>query len=97
MIEPKAEQPARQVAKVGPTMPHFNWPTSKPGPEVTLSPPGEKPMPGRTDQNVELGYNQETGTPGTESPLRSLPAASTSGSTSFDQPTVQDRLRKRRR
>jgi hypothetical protein len=97
MIEPKAEQPAQQVTKGGTMLPYFNWPTSKPGPQTMLPPPGEKPMPGRTEQNVELGYNQETGTPSTESPLRSLPDASTSGSTSFDQPTVQDRLRKRRR
>jgi hypothetical protein len=97
MIERKAEQPAQQVAKSGPMMPHFSWPTSKPGPETTLSPPGEKPMPGRTDQNVELGYNQETGTPSTESPLRYQPDASRHGDTGFDQKTVQDRLRKRRR
>jgi hypothetical protein len=97
MIERDAERPTQQGAKVDMMMPKFSWPTSKPGPETTQPPPGEKPMPGRTEQNVELGYNQETGTPSTESPLRSLPDAATHGSTSFDLPTVQDRLRKRRR
>lgn len=67
------------------TLPHFNWPTSKPGPHATQPPPGQKPMPGRTEQVVEIGYNQETGEPGVSSPLRSMPDASLAGKTSFDQ------------
>ncbi len=80
-----------------PPAPKFAWPTSKPGPRVTPPPPGQKPMPGRTEQVVEVGYNQETGTPGTDSPLRSLPDASLTGPTSFDQPAVtQQKLKKRK-
>lgn len=71
-----------------PPAPKFVWPTSKPGPRVTPPPPGQKPMPGRTEQVVEVGYNQETGTPGTDSPLRSLPDANLTGPTSFDLPVV---------
>jgi hypothetical protein len=67
------------------TAPHFRWPTSKPGPQATAPPPGQKPMPKRTDQVVEIGYNQETGTPSTDHPLRSMPDASLHGTPGFDQ------------
>ena len=81
-----------------PNIPHFSWPTSKPGPFTTLPPPGQKPMPGRTEQMIEVGYNQETGTPVDDSPLRSLPDASLTGHTSFDQQeTAQQALKKRRK
>ena len=80
-----------------PNPPHFEWPTSKPGPRSTPPPPGMNSMPGRTEQAVEIGYNQETGTPGNESPLRSLPDANTTGPTSFDEPRVQPRATKKRR
>jgi hypothetical protein len=40
------------------------WPTSKRGPMVTEPPPGQKPMPLRTDQVVEIDYDQERGVPG---------------------------------
>ena len=80
------------------TMPHFTWPTSKPGPHATQPPPGQKPMPRRTEQVVEIGYNQETGTPSTDSPARSLPDASLKGSTAFDQQEIaQDALKKRKK
>ena len=80
------------------TIPRFNWPISKPGPWVTTPPPGQKPLPGRTEQMVEIGYNQETGTPSTEHPLRSMPDASLKGRTSFDQQeTAQEALKKRRK
>jgi len=39
------------------------WPTSKPGPERTEPPPGQRPVPGRTDQMVEISYDQERGVP----------------------------------
>ena len=62
-----------------------NWPTSIPGPEVSELPPGQRRMPTRTDQVVEVGYDQETGTPATLSPERSMPDQSQKGRTSFDQ------------
>ena len=55
-------------------------------------------MPGRTDQVVEIGYNQETGEPSTDHPLRSMPDASLKGKTAFDQlETAQEALKKRKR
>jgi hypothetical protein len=78
-----------------PPAPKFAWPTSKPGPRATPPPPGQKPMPVRTEQVVEVGYNQETGTPSTDSPLRSLPDANLTGATSFDQPVVTPRALKK--
>ena len=81
-----------------PNIPHFSWPTSKPGPQTTLPPPGQKLIPGRTEQVVEIGYNQETGVPGNDSPLRSLPDASLTGPTSFDQQeTAQRAMQKRKK
>ena len=79
-----------------PPLPH--WPTSKPGPFATPPPPGQRPMPGRTDQVVEIGYNQETGTPITDHPLRSMPEEALKGRTAFDQQeTALDALKKRKR
>jgi hypothetical protein len=41
------------------------WPTSTPGPEATLPPPGQKTYPTRTDQMLyEEPYDQEQGRPG---------------------------------
>lgn len=37
------------------------WPTSTPGPQATLPPPGQKPLPTRTDQMVYACYDQERG------------------------------------
>jgi hypothetical protein len=48
-----------------PIPPLPKWPTSIPGPLITEPPPGQRRMPTRTDQVVELEYNQETGTPTT--------------------------------
>ncbi|EFH88747.1 hypothetical protein Krac_10244 [Ktedonobacter racemifer DSM 44963] len=39
------------------------WPTSKPGPQVTPLPPGQRPHPKRTDQMVYDCYDQERGRP----------------------------------
>ncbi len=39
------------------------WPTSKRGPLVTEPPPGQKRMPLRSEQVVEIGYDQEHGVP----------------------------------
>lgn len=86
----------QQVQK--PSMPHFSWPTSRPGPQAKQPPPGQKPMHGRSDQMVELGYNQETGVPSSDSPIRSLPDESSKGNAAFDQPVVtRDGLQKRKR
>ena len=37
------------------------WPTSEPGPMVTEPPPGQKRVPLRTDQVIEINYDQEHG------------------------------------
>ena len=87
-------KPEEQQLQVHRTIPHFHWPTSKPGPRATSPPPGQIPMPKRTDQMVEIGYNQETGTPSTLDPLRSLPDATIHGPTGFDQPGVPRKRRK---
>jgi hypothetical protein len=74
------------------------WPTSKPGPRSTLPPPGMRSINAiRAEQMKELGYNQETGEPGVQSPLRSMPDASKEGPTGFDQlETAQESLKKRK-
>ena len=96
-MQREKEQEQQQVQTQG-SIPHFAWPTSKPGPREKQPPPGQKPMPGRTEQMVEVGYNQETGEPITDSPLRSMPDASATGKTGFDQlETAQDAMRKRKR
>jgi hypothetical protein len=46
-----------------PPLPH--WPTSKRGPMVTEPPPGQKRIPLRTEQVVEIDYDQELGVPAT--------------------------------
>lgn len=91
------ETERQQQLQNQPGIPRFNWPTSRPGPRATQPPPGQKPMPGRTDQVVELGYNQEMGRPVDASPLRSLPDASLAGRTSFDQQETAPRFMKKRK
>jgi len=49
-----------QKSKI-PPLPH--WPTSKCGPMVTEPPPGQKRVPLRTEQVVEIDYDQELGVP----------------------------------
>ena len=81
-------------AGVQPSWP--TWPTSKPGPRSTPPIPGSRPINTfRPEQFEEVGYNQQTGEPATQSPLRSLPDERTTGPTSFDQPTAQDTVGKR--
>jgi hypothetical protein len=67
--------------------PHYpNWPTSKRGPMATQPPAGMRPAyPLRSEQMVEVGYNQETGEPSVQDATRSIPDASMQGRTSFDQ------------
>ena len=55
------------------------WPTSHRGPQVTEPPPGQKRLPKRTDQVMEVGYNQEIGMPSVLSAERSNPDASQRG------------------
>ncbi|HZU65747.1 MAG TPA: hypothetical protein VFA09_00590 [Ktedonobacteraceae bacterium] len=66
-MEQETQQELEQVekkAKPGfPIPPLPEWPTSKPGPFVTEPPPGQRRMPTRTEQVVEIEYNQETGNP----------------------------------
>ena len=61
-----------------------NWPTSRPGPQVTEPPPGQKRVATRTEQVAEVGYNQETGEPGVLASARTEPDES-QGSVSPDQ------------
>jgi hypothetical protein len=37
------------------------WPTSKPGPRITEPPAGQKRVPVRPEQVVEVDYDQEKG------------------------------------
>lgn len=46
-----------------------SWPTSKPGPQITFPPAGQKPHPMRTDQMVyKESYDQVQGRPSVSSP-----------------------------
>jgi hypothetical protein len=74
------------------------WPTSKPGPQSTPPPPGMKPISAiRREQVAEMNYNQETGEPADQNPLRANPDETLTGPTGFDQPlTGQEMLRKRK-
>lgn len=58
---------------------NLQWPTSRPGPWATQPPPGQKPVPTRTDQVVELDYDQEHGRPIVQSLVGSLADASLKG------------------
>lgn len=50
------------------------WPTSTPGPEAILPPPGQKPYPTRTDQMLyEEPYDQERGRPSVSLPAPMIP------------------------
>ena len=58
---------------------NLKWPTSRPGPQATQPPPGQLPLPTRTDQVVEIDYDQEHGQPSVQSPERLLPDVSLKG------------------
>jgi hypothetical protein len=51
---------APRTSKLPPLPP---WPTSKRGPMVTEPPPGQKRVPLRTEQVIEIDYDQERGVP----------------------------------
>jgi hypothetical protein len=92
-----SQQQDSTPASLVPTWPV--WPTSKPGPRSTPPPPAMHSFNVfRPEQYSEVGYNQETGEPGSLSPLRSLPPASMKDQVSFDQqPAAQNALSKRKK
>jgi len=52
------------------------WPTSIRGPQVTTPPPGQRPINAiRAEQVVEVGYNQVTGEPSIQDPVRAFPTS----------------------
>lgn len=95
--QPVPQQQAQAPQKMTPQYP--TWPVSKPGPWSTPPPPGMRPINAiRREQVTEVGYNQETGTPSTLSPFRSMPDATQTGPTSPDQAqTAQEALQRRKR
>jgi len=73
------------------------WPTSKHGPRATTPPQGQRPINAiRAEQVVEVGYNQATGEPATQDPVRYNPDEAKVGKdTGFDQlETAQDIMRR---
>ena len=60
--EAKQLETTPQQSKI-PPLPQ--WPTSKSGPMVTEPPPGQRRVPLRTEQVVEIDYDQERGMPAT--------------------------------
>ncbi len=62
------EKTTEGKALINTTLKNLKWPTSRPGPQATQPPPGTKPVPTRTDQVIEIGYDQERGEPGVQSP-----------------------------
>jgi len=85
----------RQVQQGGvqPIYPH--WPTSRPGPRVTPPPPGERPINAiRAEQMVEVGYNQVTGEPATQDPIRAFPDEAKGPAGTDQQETAQDVMRR---
>jgi hypothetical protein len=74
------------------------WPTSQRGPMSTPPPPGTRPInPMRSEQVAEVGYNQETGEPGTQGLFGSTPDETLTGQTSSNQTeTAQEALGKRK-
>ncbi len=89
---------SNKTVQEGTKIQYPTWPTSKPGPRSMLPPPGMRSINAmRSEQVKELGYNQETGEPGVQSPLHSMPDAAKDGPTSFDQvETAQESLKKRK-
>lgn len=85
--------PTRSVQQGGIKPIYPQWPTSRPGPRVTPPPPGQRPMNAiRAEQVVEVGYNQVTGEPSTQDPVRANPDASKGPMGTDQQETAQDIL-----
>ena len=85
----------REVQQGGMKPIYPQWPTSKRGPTVTPPPPGERPINGiRSEQVVEVGYNQVTGEPATQNPLRAFPDEAKGPAGTDQQETAQDIMRR---
>ncbi len=80
--EEQQEKAVQPISKI-PTVPA--WPTSKAGPQVMPPPPGERPMPTRTDQMIEIAYDMETGVPSAPAPAHTTPDVTLPGASSYDQ------------
>ena len=61
--KPQVEQP-KQPRPIPPLPP---WPTSKPGPRITEPPAGQRRLRERSEQVVEVDYDQEKGKSATRS------------------------------
>lgn len=77
-LEEEQQEKAVQPLSSFPPLPQ--WPTSKPGPEVTPLPSRGKSMPTRTEQVVEVAYDMQAGVStiratGETTPSNDLPAA----------------------
>jgi len=71
------------------------WPTSKRGPHITTPPPGQRPINAiRAEQVVEVGYNQATGEPATQDPIRAFPDEAKGPAGTDQQETAQDMIRR---
>lgn len=57
------EKAAENKKLVNRALKNLEWPTSRPGPQATPSPPGFRPVTTRTDQVVAVAYDQERGAP----------------------------------
>jgi hypothetical protein len=89
-----AEAPAKSELRI--IFPE--WPTSKRGPQATPPPPGTRSInPLRPEQLAEVGYNQETGEPETESSAHTH-LDQNQDTLNFDQSeTAQDVVRKHKK
>lgn len=79
------EQQEKAIQPITNIPPLPAWPTSKAGPEVTPPPPGERPVPTRTDQMVEIAYNMETGVSSARVPAHTTPDVTLPGASSYNQ------------
>ncbi len=71
------------------------WPTSKRGPHATTPPPGQRPINAiRAEQVVEVGYNQVTGEPAIQDPVRAFPDEAKGPAGTDQQETAQDMIRR---
>ena len=80
--EEQQEKAIQPVSKMPPLPP---WPTSSPGPKVTPPGPGERPVPTRTDQMVEVAYDMETGVSSSRAPTYTTPSDRITGASSSPQ------------
>lgn len=75
------EQQEKAIQPIAKLPPLPSWPTSKPGPEATPPQPGERPLPTRTDQMIEVAYNMETGVSSARLPDNAVPNIALPGET----------------